>query len=125
MTTVASELLTAEQFWEWASRSENQDKLYELESGKVVEMPPPGELHGILCGWITHLLWSYVVQRGRGYVCSNDTGLLVQRNPDSVRGPDVMLFDDSRPLEEMSRQFTERIPRLVVEVLSPSDQMTG
>ena len=35
-----------------------------------------------------------------------------------------MLFDESRPLDGLSRKFTERIPKLIVEVLSPSDPMT-
>jgi Uma2 family endonuclease len=32
-----------------------------------------------------------------------------------------MLFDESRRLDDLSRMFTERVPKLVVEVLSPSD----
>src|SRR5262249_39162210 len=89
-----------------------------------VEMPPPAEHHGVVSSWIAHLLWMYVIQHGKGYVCGNDTGLLVEREPDTLRGPDVMLFDEARPLDRMSRKFTERIPKLVVEVLSPSDSMS-
>jgi Uma2 family endonuclease len=124
MATVQDKLLTADEFYDWASRPENQNKLYELDEGQVVEMPPPSESHGILCAYIAHLLWNYVIQRGKGSVCSNDTGLLIKRKPGTVRGPDIMVFDESRPLHKLSRKFAERIPRLVVEVLSPSDQMT-
>jgi len=123
MATVQTNLLTAAEFYEWATRPENQDKLYELDEGKVVEMPPPSEFHGVLCAFIAHLLWNYVIQRGKGYVCSNDTGLLVKRKPATVRGPDIMLYDESRPLHKFSRKFAERVPKLVVEVLSPNDQM--
>jgi Uma2 family endonuclease len=123
MTTVATRL-TAEEFWQWVSRPENREKRFELDQGEVVEVPPPSELHGIICSWIVHLLWRFVLQRGKGYVCCNDTGLLVQRNPDTVRGPDVMLFDEARRLDDMSRKFAEGLPKVVVEVLSPSDQMT-
>jgi Uma2 family endonuclease len=115
--------MTAEEFYRWASRPENQDKLYELDEGKVVEVPPAGESHGVLCAFIAHLLWEYVIRRGKGSVCSNDTGLLIKRRPGTVRGPDVMLFDESRPLNQLSRKFADRVPRLVVEVLSPSDQI--
>ena len=122
MATVETQLLTAEEFWAWASRPENEEKFFELDQGKVVPMPPPGELHGALCGLIAYLLWKFVFQRGRGgYVCGNDTGLLVQRGPDTVRGPDVMLFDEPTQLEGLSRKFTERVPKLIVEVLSPND----
>ena len=29
--------------------------------------------------------------------CSNDTGVIVERDPDTVRGPDVMFFDEPTP----------------------------
>ncbi len=121
MATVATQLMTAEEFWEWASRPENREKYCELECGKVVEMPSPGERHGFLCCWIGHLLWEYALQKGSGGVSSNDTGLLVQRDPDTVRGPDVMFFSETRSLENLSERFATRIPKLIVEVLSPSD----
>lgn len=124
MATVETDLMTAEEFWAWANSPGNQDKLFELESGEVVEMPSPSELHGVICFLIARILGNYLFQRGKGYLCSNDTGLLVARGPDTVRGPDLMLFDESRPLDGLSRKFTERIPKLLVEVLSPSDQMT-
>jgi Uma2 family endonuclease len=124
MATVGTKLLTAEEFFEWVNRPENEGKLFELDRGEVIEMPSPGELHGAICFLLVRLLGNYLFQRGKGYLCSNDTGLLVEHDPDTVRGPDVMLFDESRPLDELSRKFTQRIPQLVVEVLSPSDQMT-
>lgn len=124
MATVTQQLLTAEEFHEWASRPENQSRSFELERGEVVEMPPPSELHGVVCFLIARLLGNYIFARRRGYMCTNDTGLLVEHEPDSVRGPDLMLFDESRRLDEMRRKFTDRVPRLVVEVLSPNDQTT-
>jgi Uma2 family endonuclease len=69
-------------------------------------------------------LANYIFQRGKGYVCSNDTGLLVDREPDTVRGPDVIVFDESRRLEELSPKFSEGTPRLVAEVLSPHDRLS-
>jgi Uma2 family endonuclease len=122
MSTVQTTPMTAEEFWSWASRPENQDKLYELDRGEVVATPPPGWLHGALCGWIAHLLWSYVLRRGAGMVTTNDAGLLVGRDPDTVRGPDVMLFSVSRRLEELGQKFSEELPQLIVEVLSPNDR---
>jgi Uma2 family endonuclease len=123
VATAPTKLLSAEEFYEWSSRAGKRDKLYELDEGKVIEVPPAGEYHGVLCAFIVHLLWGYVIRRGKGYVCSNDTGLLIKRKPGTVRGPDIMLFDESPPLRKFSRKFAERIPKLVVEVLSQSDQM--
>jgi Uma2 family endonuclease len=113
--------MTAEEFFDWCGRPENADRRFELERGRAVEMPPPGEQHGTVCGWIAYLLWSFAVRRGRGRVTTNDTGLVVERDPDTARGADVMFFDDSRPLAGVSRRYPDTIPALVVEVLSPTD----
>jgi Uma2 family endonuclease len=123
MATVQPKLMTADEFYEWACRPENYDKLFELDEGKPVEVPPGGEIHGAICCLIGYLLTKYVFQRGKGHVCCNDTGLLIERKPGTVRGPDIMVFDDSRPLEKLSRKFADRIPKLVVEALSLSDKM--
>jgi Uma2 family endonuclease len=120
--TPAAGLMTAEEFCEWASRPENDGKRLELERGKVIEMPSPGRLHGTICFLVTRILGNYLFARGTGSLCSNDTGLLVERAPDSLRGPDVMLFMESRPLDQISRSFAEEVPQLVVEVRSPSDR---
>jgi hypothetical protein len=91
MATVATKM-TADEFVAWLEGLDNGDKVYELERGEVVEMPSPGELHGVICFLIVRLLGNDVFQRGKGYLCSNDTGLLVEHDPDTVRGPDIMLF---------------------------------
>ena len=122
-TRTQTQHLTVDEFYEWVSRPANQDKFHELDEGEIVEMPPPGETHGTICAWIVYLLWKYVKARGKGYVCSNDTGLVLRRRPATVRGPDIMVYDESRPLRKLSRKFAVRLPRLVVEVLSPSDRM--
>jgi Uma2 family endonuclease len=114
--------MTAEEFFEWANRPENAGRRLELENGRVVEMPSPGELHGLFCWLVTKVLTDYVFRRGIGYLLTNDSGLLVRRNPDTVRGPDVMVQLESRSLDQMSRKFSERVPELIVEVFSPSDK---
>jgi len=124
MATVETKRLTADEFFAWLQSVEKGDKTFELERGEIVEMPSPGELHGVVCFLIVHLLGKYLFQRGRGYLCTNDTGLLVTQDPDTVRGPDVMLFDENRKLDDLSPKFATRIPKLIVEVMSPNDQPT-
>jgi Uma2 family endonuclease len=122
VATVGTTSLTADQFFDWVHRPENQGKYWELERGEVIEMPSPGECHGVICALITYLLSQYVFQRRQGYVCSNDTGFIVEQDPDTVRGPDVMVFDQRATVDKLSRKYTDKVPRLIVEVLSPSDQ---
>lgn len=121
-TAITPTKMTAEEFYEWANRSENSGKRYELESGKVVEMPSPGIRHGTVCWLLGLILGQYLFRRGSGHAVTNDAGLIVQRKPDTVRGPDLMIFLDARQYDELELKYAERIPSLVVEVLSPDDR---
>jgi Uma2 family endonuclease len=67
-------------------------------------------------------LWSFAIRRGRGRVTTNDTGLIVEEEPDTVRGVDVMFFDESRPFGMIPREYERGLPALVVEVWSPNDK---
>jgi Uma2 family endonuclease len=122
MSTVQTKALTAEEFWEWCRRPENFGKRVELEHGEIVEMPPPGEIHGSVCWWIGVLLGLFVLRRGRGRATSNDTGFVVEEGPDTVRGPDILFFDESRPLDSLNWKHTRQVPTLVIEVVSPNDK---
>lgn len=86
-------------------------------------MPPPGRLHGTICFLISRVLGNYLFEKGTGSLCTNDTGLLIEENPDSVRGPDIMLFMDRTPLDEIGPEYSTDVPNLVVEVLSPRDSV--
>jgi Uma2 family endonuclease len=122
VTTTTTPLMTAEEFFDWANRPENEGKRYELDQGEVVEMPSPGEAHALVCWFVIKLLTEYLVCLGRGHLLTNDCGLIVRRRPDTVRGPDVMLFLDDRTLAEANIGHVDRVPQLVVEVFSPSDR---
>jgi Uma2 family endonuclease len=121
MTTLQTKLLTAEEFYEWANRPENRDKYCELERGEIVEMSRPGRRHGLVCANVAGILRNHAIQRKKDYVCSNDTGIIVERDPDTVRGPDVMLFEDAGRIEDVDEKYGEKPPTLAVEILSPND----
>jgi Uma2 family endonuclease len=123
MATAATKPMTAEEFYEWANRPENRDKQFELERGEIVEMSRPGKRHGLICANLVGILRNYVIERKKGYVCSNDTGVVVERDPDTVRGPDVMLFDDAAQIDQVDEKYGEKPPVLAIEVLSPNDTM--
>jgi Uma2 family endonuclease len=112
--------MTAAEFFDWVHRPENRNRFFELEDGEVVEMPPPGKYHGFVCGNVAGILRNFGIQRGRGYVCTNDSGLQVAQDPDTVRGPDVTFYEDDQTAADMDRQYAAAPPRLAVEVLSPT-----
>src|SRR5438105_8974717 len=107
MATVQTKLLTAEEFYEWANRPENRGRQCELERGRIVEMSRPGKLHGMVCANVARILGNFAVARQRGYVCSNDTGVIVERAPDTVRGPDVLFFEDADTVEDVDLHYGE------------------
>jgi Uma2 family endonuclease len=114
--------MTAEEFYDFCHLPENRDRLLELERGEVVELSRPGEQHGFVCGNLARILGNYTYQRRRGYVLSNDTGIIWEHDPDSVRGPDVVLYDDTRHFDQLNVKYSSRAPKLAVEVRSPNDR---
>ena len=115
--------MTAEEFFEWVQRPENRDRFFELEQGEIVLIPPPGKYHGFVCGNVAGILRNFAIKRRKGYVCTNDSGIIVERDPDTVRAPDVAFYEDSQTAADMDRQFSVVPPLLVVDVLSPHDRI--
>jgi Uma2 family endonuclease len=122
-TQTATQRLTAKQFFDWLDKPENRNRLFELERGEIVEMSRPGERHCLICGNAGFALNLYVRRRKQGYVLTNDPGIIVERDPDTVRGPDIVYFEGSRPYGDMNPKFAEGTPTLAVEVLSPTDRI--
>jgi Uma2 family endonuclease len=116
-------LMTAEEFGEWVHRPENANRWFELERGEVIELPPPLKRHGAVCSNVNWVLAGYVRQQRKGYVTCNDAGVILERDPDTVRGPDAALYEDATKFEELHPQYGEIPPRLAVEVLSPNDRV--
>jgi Uma2 family endonuclease len=57
-----------------------------------------------------------------GYVCTNDSGVVVATGPDTVRGPDIAFYSDVQSPDDIQWSYATQPPQLVVEVLSPNDK---
>lgn len=113
----SSPLLTAEEFARLY-----HDKRAELVKGIVQEIPRPNPRHGKLCATISALIWHYAQERDAGHVMSNDSFTQTQRNPDTVRGPDVSYYSYARlPKGDVPDGLLPVQPDLVVEVRSPTN----
>src|SRR5947208_5279843 len=77
-------LLTAEEF------GQRPDPGYpeELVRGSIVPVPMPRPRHGQICSKAVWLLSDCAVSRDLGHVLSNDTGVITERCPHTVRGAD-------------------------------------
>ena len=68
-------------------------------------------------------LSEHVDKNNLGRVAANDTFVLTQRNPDRVRGGDVVYWSFNRvPRGPMPEGLVEAVPELVIEVRSPTDR---
>src|SRR5271155_2912612 len=85
-------LLTAEEF------AERPDPGYpeELVRGRIVPMSMPKPRHGEICGNAVLILGSCAREHALGRVLSNDTGVITERGPDTVRGADVSFYSFAR-----------------------------
>jgi Uma2 family endonuclease len=124
MSTAAVETkrMTAEEFCEFVHKPENANRWFELVRGEVIELPPPMKLHGVVCGNLSRMLGNFCYDRRKGYVTGNDSGVILARDPDMVRGPDVAVYEDAQSWEELHPKYGEVPPRLAVEVVSPNDK---
>jgi len=118
-TAALLDTMTADQFYDYCG---GKDGRLELVNGKVVEMPPVATRHGRLDYRFARLWADYVIENGLGDVFMN-TGFILFREPDQVRGPDQAFVSKARmdacPAPE--RGFWPIAPDLVVEIVSPDD----
>ena len=108
---------TVEEFWEL---SRKDDFWGELVEGEVREMVAPCDEHGSIEAKLIMRLGVHVeaYKLGRVY---GECGYIVSRNPDTVREPDVSFIRTDRLPSQFSRRFSEILPDLAVEIVSPSD----
>ncbi len=118
MATVTQKLVTAEEFFRMPDPRDGSRQ--ELVKGVIVTMPPPGGRHGVCCLKIGRRIGNFVEEKDLGTAVSNDTGFVTERDPDTVRGPDISFWTKER-LPEVPDGYIEIAPDLVVEVLSPGD----
>ena len=119
MTTTAPKLLTADDLL----RLHSEGVHGELIRGELHETMPPGEQHGTIMADLTIMIGAFVKQHRLGRVTAGDAGVWIERDPDTVRGPDIAFFSTERmqagpPLPG----YSVIIPDLVVEIVSPSDK---
>jgi Uma2 family endonuclease len=116
----ATSLMTAE---EYMALPDSFDGPTELVKGVLVTMPPPWPRHGEICFRIAYLIGRYLEDNPIGRVLTNDSSMITEREPDSVRGPDVAYYSFERvPRGPLPPALLPVSPELVFEVRSPSNR---
>jgi len=90
----------------------------ELIRGEVVELSPAGFGHSNVCFRVSQILGDWARAKKRGRVLSGEAGLIVESDPDTVRGADVAYYSYERmPKGKEPRGFCAVPPELVVEIV--------
>lgn len=119
MATATTEPLTAEDLLRLSSEGVKG----ELIRGVLCATVSVGKVHARIAMRMGSELDHHVRRHRLGQVGGSDGGVLIQRNPDTVREPDVYFVSAERlPLDDDSDGYLEVPPELVVEIVSPSDR---
>ncbi len=120
MTTAKQGLLTAEDLL----RLDSQGVKGELIRGALHERMPAGGRHGEIAVALATEFRAFVRPRRLGRVGGTDTGVLLGRDPDTVREPDVFFISAERlPLNVEVTGYYQLVPDLVAEIRYPSDSL--
>jgi Uma2 family endonuclease len=118
-TVVIETLLTAEEF----RRLPDDGRPKELKRGRVILMNLPAPRHGQICLQVGYLLRRYLEDHPSGHAVSNDSGIITEHDPDTVRGADVAFYSFQRvPPGPLPQGYLPVAPELVFEVRSPGDR---
>lgn len=97
----------------------------ELVRGEVRQMTRPGFLHGEVARRLALLVGNHVEQRGLGVYMASEIGFLIERDPDTVRGPDGAFLSNARLAAiGCPAGYVDGPPDLAVEIVSPTDRLT-
>lgn len=95
---------------------------YEIDEGELVIMAPAGFEHNDVTTEIATRLRQFAKQRLLGKVLTNELGVLLRRDPDTLRAPDVAFYSNERIARIRDRKgFPDVPPDLAIEVHDRSE----
>jgi Uma2 family endonuclease len=94
----------------------------ELVEGRIVYISPTKPEHGEIEDNLALALTLFVRQHKLGKVQTGEVGIYTRRNPDTVRGADVLFISYERRARRTPGSFLDVAPELVAEILSPNDR---
>lgn len=124
--TIPDVLMTADELFEYSL----PDKRVELIRGRLLIREPPGMRHGEFAARLVVAIGNFLsadrAARGAsatlGRVLTCDPGFTLERNPDTVRAPDVAYVSRERFPGPVPIRYGEFAPDLAIEIRSPTDR---
>jgi Uma2 family endonuclease len=96
----------------------------ELVEGRIVRVSPGGFTHSLVTANAFRMLDAFARSAGVGRVLTGEVGFYTRRDPDTVRGADVVFISNERSARRTATlTFPDVAPELVVEVLSAEDRV--
>ena len=108
--------MTAEEFM----NIDDEPNRHELIKGELLTMNPPKPLHGRIVINLALILGQHVKANRLGVVYS-ESGYHLERDPDTVLGPD-MSFVSAQRVDNSDEHYYDGPPDLAIEVLSPGNR---
>jgi Uma2 family endonuclease len=93
---------------------------HELIKGELLTMNPPKPLHGRVVINLAIILGLHVKANRLGVVYT-ESGYYLEKDPDTVLGPDMSFVSKER-VDEADDSYYQGPPDLAIEVLSPGDR---
>src|SRR3954452_9699374 len=115
-TTTQTHLMTLEQFM----KIDDDYHRHELLKGELLTMNPPQREHGRVVINFALLLAQHIKANRLGVVYA-ESGYHLERDPDTVLGPDMSFLSGER-IDEADDDYYQGPPDLALEVLSPGDR---
>ncbi len=110
---------TAEEFWEFVNRPENQNKSFERRHGEIIEVTPSNTYFSGIGIAISSPLFMFVKAHDLGVVSGEAGGF--ELSEDITYVPDVAFVSKARQAEPPRKTLNPIAPDLAVEVISPTN----
>lgn len=115
--SAVTHITTAEELW----RAGDIGRC-ELVRGEVIMMSPANPEHARVMARLSYLIMTWLDEHpDAGEVWSGDPGFIIQRDPDTVRAPDIALVARHDVERTQTTGFARGAPRLAIEIISPND----
>jgi Uma2 family endonuclease len=99
----------------------DEDCQHELVRGELVSLPFNSGIHGFVVGNLCGLLGQYALDHPEFRALAGGVGIIIERDPDTVRGADFILVHQDR-VPRSNQGYLPAAPNFVAEVLSIWDE---